>query len=367
MVLLSSVTFRGMLVILAFLMAVYYLAPEFKDRFHDDMVVVFTTAENAATIPPAEEVRRDPYAELEDVQIEVVVFAGRRRHLEILFEYLRRNLRPQSNTTTGEGGHIDRVLIAVLTEVPWDVQYIERYCSENPRFEILVRNTSKVKFARSMAALLERHANVRRRSRRVVYIKLDDDIVFIDRRTLSNMALAKVRDVCLFVSASVVNHPRLSHYHQLQGAIMEFRGDEGPWLLVGNATTRNYTDDPFGECSWKGAECGANVHESFLHRLTKEGDISRFDITFDFHRNGYQRWSINAFAFLADDIAIHNWNGPNTNDEVLISSDIPELAGRHCCVVEGTVLVHYSYFPQRGFLDNRTTILQRYRNLILPP
>ncbi|MCJ1425791.1 hypothetical protein MMC29_003691 [Sticta canariensis] len=55
-----------------------------------------------------------------------------------------------------------------------------------------------------------------------IYVKIDDDVVFIKDGAIEEMLDEHFKRRFLFVSANVVNHPWLSHIHHRMGATLPF-------------------------------------------------------------------------------------------------------------------------------------------------
>merc|ERR1712066_111691 len=65
-----------------------------------------------------------------------------------------------------------------------------------------------------------------------IYVKIDDDIVYISDAAIPSLVREKQRRRCSFVSANVVNHAILSAVHEEIGALRNFlppAGKEPVW------------------------------------------------------------------------------------------------------------------------------------------
>ena len=305
------------------------------------------------------------------ITVIAMLFAGRINHLEILFPYLQSNLNNQD---------LSLVWVCVNTPDPLDRGFLRGWSQAHPlQWELFfITNMTdstmqKQGYKQCFRQFYDKFVNAASEEE-IVFLKLDDDIAYISPGAIQSMARTlmerRPKNKCLYVSAQVVNHPRLSFHAQKNGAILNFQASSNnntnkahPWKLRPNSSrVRIYEDDPFGRCSWSRGDCAANVHESFLYRQ-KQGSLQLFDFPFvDLHANNkYRRWSINMLAFKMNDIAVYDWN--DMDDELQLSSKIPRKLNIHCCVAEHSVVVHFSYFKQRSFLLERTSLLERYKNL----
>jgi len=309
---------------------------------------------------------------LSEVYVVAVVFVGRREYLEILFPYLLSNM-------AFRGGVIQEVWLAHKKTNDFD--FMERTVNRENRIQnrlawiILEKHEAKAKenpekheqlMDDAMSQYYILTQNPIAKNRRILFFKLDDDVVYIDPKTFGAMTYQKAlnpRDMgCLFISASVVNHCRLSHQMQKKGAILDFQELEHKeaWKLRGLDSKFVYEDDPFGDCSWASWQCAANIHESLLFRIANQTS-ERFDVGgLNLHEgNDFMRWSINFFIFDPLDLEEAHFE----NDELLISHSIPKEKNRICCVGENAVVAHFAYFKQRLELEAKTNLTARYRNL----
>ena len=134
-----------------------------------------------------------------DKNITALVFFGRKQSVEILIKYLIVNLRKN-------GGILDRIKFAVKTKNTDDLNYL------NELIKLYPNDFSRAEFNTfaSMYDLIENDE---------YFFKIDDDIVFIKNETFENMFIEYTSKNHMFLSANVVNHPRLSEIHASYGAI----------------------------------------------------------------------------------------------------------------------------------------------------
>ena len=110
-----------------------------------------------------------------------------------------------------------------------------------------------------------------------LFLKLDDDIVFIGDGAIEAMALAKRKHTgqCGTMSANVVNHAELDALHQQMGAYKA--GYIAPhWTRDVSQHGRDhyhYEYDPFGKCSLNSFDCAKNTHLNFLHNVKESPDL----------------------------------------------------------------------------------------------
>jgi hypothetical protein len=280
-----------------------------------------------------------------------LVFFGRRAQTQILMRFLVKNLKIN-------GGVLDKIVFAVKTKNKEDLEYLDSIMRQNKTYfkRVLFPST---KHYREIYLSMEDNDLV---------FKIDDDIVFIHDGTFERMLEEYFNDNLLFLSANVVNHPLLSHVHARMMANMPFdQISEFQWTKSVNKSNLDSTECQNGEYNpfskwWKNPKCTVLVHESFLyHALKNELDVYDFK-KWDFHHMGYERWSINFVLMRGIYANKMKKMFPNMdNDEVAISRDMPKVFGKHCFSLGSAIVVHFSYYPQREFLQ-KTNLLQRYNN-----
>ncbi|KAB5526428.1 hypothetical protein GE09DRAFT_1178171 [Coniochaeta sp. 2T2.1] len=326
-----------------------------------------------------------------------LVFYGRRELVRILDCYLKRNLREN-------GGVLDEVVFAINTDDQDDLAYLEDLLKTSPKYSKHVPQgeyDSHWWFG-NWEAVSERDA---------VYVKIDDDVVFVEDDTISTIVNRLVDNPQYFaVSANVVNNPALSWVHNRLGVYepywpemkkpvaqpprswraSELPAYDGPaagpegfdpagstpapyqghrWLPVRlwlgeayNITTNpasTLTYDPFGPSLHNWA-AGAQTHYSFLHHLEQRDTYKyKFD-TWDYL---YERLSINFLALRGGDI-LDVFPFPQSDDEDYLTRVRSKELGRRV-IVDGTGLaVHFAFGPQRKAHDGHglawTDALDRY-------
>jgi hypothetical protein len=243
-----------------------------------------------------------------------------------------------------------------------------------------------------------------------IYIKIDDDVVFIEDGTIPKIVKRKLENPeYLFVSTNGINQPPLAWTHYHFNAFLPYlpeiedppadapptwRGSELPnwkgpddftvdvkapaketkhqrWLPAPN---RDIDETPVGTINANGYEAygtaytswqvAAQTHYSFLDRL-EHGQLHRFK--FDLYDMHYQRISINFLAILGDDVHADGPNGPVPagDDEEYLTLTLSKRTKRHTVVEGGALTVHYAFFRQTK--DHKfhglqwTDVLERYR------
>lgn len=176
-----------------------------------------------------------------------------------------------------------------------------------------------------------------------IYIRFDDDIVYIHPMAINELCRARVENPLPFlVYANIINNAICTHLHQRLGAFPLEAGQAKYWC----------TDD----VGWKCSEFAIQVHRGFLQSL-QEDDLDKY-LFGRWIMWEADRFSINSFAFFGKDfqgIGKVPWH-----EEHWLSSDYPRSVRRPTMIAGNALVSHYSYFTQKEVLDS-TDILDCYK------
>ncbi|KAF4444799.1 hypothetical protein F53441_11057 [Fusarium austroafricanum] len=325
-----------------------------------------------------------------------LVFYGRRRSVSILDCYLKRNL-------VKNGGLLDGVIFVERTKDPQDLALLKKLLKSEDAYEKWsVEMSGKDNFSSGFGNSYDRVEDS------VMYVKIDDDIVFMEDSVIPSIVKKRVEHPEYYiVSANVINQPLLSWVHWNLGAIRPYlpevdstgkamspkaagqkkhewnpsnlppwNGPEGfslenwepstkhRWLPLENGGKDHILDatpieateyHPMGH-GWTEWKIGAQQHFSFFENLWNK-KLSAYSFnTWDFQ---YERMGIQFIAILGRDI---NRAKPiEADDENYFSCSMPRMLGRHAVADGRGVAAHYSFGSQRAGMD-QTDILDRYRS-----
>jgi hypothetical protein len=170
-----------------------------------------------------------------------------------------------------------------------------------------------------------------------IYIKVDDDIVFIDEACIENLLSCRVRNPEPFVVfANTINNALNSHFLQ-----QNFKLPTN-WEQVAHTCMDFY--------GWKSPEFAKKLHEYFLSKDPSDFYMPDVELR--------ERTSINFLAWFGEDFKKHfdfKWG----DDEDYLSFQRPFELHRPTMICGDAVVSHFAYFTQRDLLDS-TDILQRY-------
>lgn len=178
-----------------------------------------------------------------------------------------------------------------------------------------------------------------------LFLKCDDDIVYLDIDRLSDFIEFRRRNPHYFVvSANVVNNGVCAYLQQQAGHLPE--GDLGEF---------EYPPGGFGGSLWQSGERAIKLHEFFLQSQTKHFPLSASTVEWN------ERQSINFIAWLGRDI-LHMALAQG-DDERVMTVDLPAYLGRPCAIYSDFTVSHLSFGPQeRGF--DFDPLVDRYEDLM---
>jgi hypothetical protein len=264
-------------------------------------------------------------------RIVAITPAGRRQYLEILDHYIR-----------GDDAIVEWRLYDNCRNAE-DRAYLSQLAAANPKarlFEVAGADGTN----RSINSIYTQC-----REPDVFYIKMDDDIVYLDPGFASRMYAAAMRDPDgpVWWSPLVINN-----------AICSF-------LIKHTSGMR--IDAPLSaqaSCSigWRDPRFAEAMHTAFTGALA-QGVEARFHCPDTTISGG--RFSINCIGFFGRTVAeLGNvFCPPGVDDEEWISAVLPAKTQRHGLVIGDLLAAHFAYFTQADHLDSRHT-LGLYSSLI---
>jgi hypothetical protein len=165
-----------------------------------------------------------------------------------------------------------------------------------------------------------------------IYVRLDDDIVWLEKDFFANLVAARVRHPDAFlVSAMVINNALCSYLLQFTGKL----------VLTEYLSAR--CKDPI---SWKSADFARALH------LWAAGSIEAGEIPWRFgdYPVALTRLSINAICYFGKDVApFADRIGPE--EEEFVSCVLPTLLHKSNVITSDAWCAHFAYFPQREQLE----------------
>ncbi|KAJ1323871.1 hypothetical protein MN608_11126 [Microdochium nivale] len=339
---------------------------------------------NNSTIVP---LRRKP----ENVTVSAFVFYGRKSRVSCLWPYLQANL-------VENGGWLDEILWIVNTDDKKDLKYLEEITAHNSTLH------KKVDFSKDKLGVYTYWKAWQHLDPGKYYVKIDDDIVWIDDNAIPELVTAKIENPHAYlVSGNVINNPPLGFLHLHMGAIRPFLPEterpirvprswkpsaHGPWRGDANKDDdykwpldseppydghrwlrvqddRMISQTPIYETSYEvwgtsytNWAITAQQHYSLLDALEHD-DLQRYKFAKPWHMHG-ERIRINFLCIHADDVLSQNMTDAG-GDEDNIAINFPKKLRRPVLVIGGSLAAHFQYQGQDGL--EKTDLLSRYQML----
>ncbi|KAI0406882.1 hypothetical protein F4802DRAFT_80537 [Xylaria palmicola] len=145
------------------------------------------------------------------IAVKALIFYGRKRTVDFLDCYLQQNLAVN-------GGYLDEVWFMVHTDIREDLVYLDKLIEQRPQYKVVRPGECEgFNYACMWNPVVEDNT---------IYVKIDDDIVFIHPDTIPQLVSTRISEPHPFaVSANLVNSPFTGYKHYSVGAIHPFLPD----------------------------------------------------------------------------------------------------------------------------------------------
>lgn len=186
-----------------------------------------------------------------------------------------------------------------------------------------------------------------------VYVRFDDDIVYLHEDALHNLIKAKVGlgDSTLCAFPIIWNNAVCSWHLQQRGSIpLEFGKVESAYCM-----------DPIG---WADPHFAERIHNLLLDKIVAN-DVPSLFMYQDVQLAPRQQFSVSCFATESRDYNLLSPPGyfDDCDDEYWHTVKRPAETGQSNVIVGNSLISHFTFYPQRDHIVNNTNILQRYREL----
>lgn len=269
------------------------------------------------------------------MRVVVVTPAGRKRYLEILFNYIKK-LRPV----------IDEYRLWVNTENAEDIEYMQNFQKENTEFVTLEYLPTGINVNGNLS-IFNFFKNCK--DSNTIYVRFDDDIVLVDnvQQFEKFLKFRKNNPQYFLVYANIINNAICTHIHQRHGNIGVDKGLGGYECM-----------DPIG---WKDGNFTKYIHNTVINNF--KGDISSFRMN-NWILYHFERVSINVISWLGSEF--NKFDGVIGNDEEhFLSCEKPKSINRLNVIFGDFVCTHYAFYTQRPTVDSDISILTGYKTLSL--
>ena len=258
----------------------------------------------------------------------IVTPAGRRVYLEILLNYL--------NCYKNE---FDRWDIWLNTAIKEDIEYINTLEREYDFINVKrIHNASHY----DIRSIFHCFKDCTKDDE--VYLRLDDDIVYIHPGSLTKMFNFRVLNSEPFlIYGNIINNSIITHIHQRIKNIN----------INDKKAGYNCTDGT----GWSDPYFAEQIHNIFLENID---NVEKFFMP-NWELMEFERVSINAISFTGKEFK--NFNGEvDPEEEYWLSSVKPKLINRPNLILGDAIFVHFAFNPQRQYLET-TNLLNRYLTL----
>lgn len=265
---------------------------------------------------------------IEKYRIIVVIPAGRKQHLEILLPYILR-----------EKNIIDEIHLWLNTDFQSNRDYILNFVEQNKFIKIIENKKNEFYIlARKVWDFYEFCTEPD-----AIYIKIDDDICFIEKNTIAELVKFRIENPEPFiVYPNIINNVIMTHLHQRMGVIP---------LDIGICNWDSHCENGLNS-----GTVASKIHEIFIQNYDKL-DNYKFPkwVLWD-----YIRCSINFIVMFGRDI--QKYNGQK-DDESTLSQELPYLLKRPNVIFGEKIVSHFSYNVQRP-IKNEKELLNEYKKIM---
>jgi hypothetical protein len=266
--------------------------------------------------------------------------SGRQRYMDILWKYVEREHAL---------GHVDKWVVFNNTYNESDDQYTRELANRGDWITVLsdsmpIRDRKAPTIHRFYRQLKDTSA---------VYVRLDDDLVFVNHGAIPLLVRHKIAHPELFlVFPTIVNNTRMSYWLQESGVIPREWG--------------NLTDVFLEPTAWRSVQFDAKLQRKALDAIYTTGDLRTAFTMPDRVTTGKSsdgmpnnHISINSFVIDGTDMAACDvpWD-----EEGYLSDKRPAQLGRFNGIKGDAVVVHFAYHPQTAEME-RTGMLEEYRRI----
>ena len=298
------------------------------------------------------------------MRIVAVTFAGRKIFMEVLFPYIKKYSK-----------YLDEYHIYAATNNPEDLDYIDKFASENSFVKVFRAEKGRD------PVYLWNECYKNSQDSDAIYIKIDDDIVFIDESLFTEFVeFRKENPQYPIIYPLIVNNTYISWILQEKMGIsfsetsnFDSRWDSVIGLIREHLKSKGIPDritdiihEEFVLCpvGWGSVEFAKSVHNRFLDLLENnkiDGFKKSKDNSMGMVLDKNQPASINCCSWLGSGMKEYTSKfGDVWQDEIWLSVYLPILNDTPNYVYFNSIVSHYSYYKQMqgGILESN--ILERY-------
>jgi hypothetical protein len=250
--------------------------------------------------------------------------AGRRRYMKILI--------PQVLSSP----KVSRYDIWLNTKDKSDLLFFEFLEKKFNNINLIEQPEGKVDGIKSINSFFKHTINPNE-----IYLRLDDDIVWIEPNFFETMYNKRIEDKNSFlITPLTINNAICTHLLQQYGKY-QYK-DYLPAICM-------------NKTMWNNPDFAKNLHSWFLNHISHN---TYETLKINDNIIALNRFSINSICWYGSDF--DKFNGLILGDEEEYLSVIkPSELSKYNKIIGDTVIAHYSFYPQRNSLD-KTSILNQY-------
>jgi hypothetical protein len=268
----------------------------------------------------------------QNYKVVICIPAGRQRYLEIIKKFLYRKI---------EDGLIDEIQLWQNTVNPTDIAYLESMQAESPKVKIYKLDEAITPTWESYNALQTHKFMKFAQDDDTIYIRLDDDIVWVEEGALEKICQARIDNPDAFIIyPNVINSTMCTSWHQENGALSEEAGivrkesqhpEDKDWAYL---DAFNYTDSGLID----------HIHKTFVKRYN-ENSLSAYYLPSKSFED-YKHFSICSIAWWGKDKI-----DCGSNEEAQMAWELPMKFKRPVFFCGNALMLHSSYHTQRDYLE----------------
>lgn len=273
-----------------------------------------------------------------EYQVVVVTPAGRERYLDIFKKYIYREM---------DNGLVDGWQLWQNTIDPAAIAYLESMVAENPKVKIYKLDEPITPATETIYEDLKKYNALQTHKffkfchdDNTIYIRFDDDIVWIEKGAIDKIVKARIEHPEAFlIYPNIINSTVITNWHQKKGVL----GTE-----AGVLRDPKDSQDPdyiyLEEFNYTNSGLIDLIHETFKKNWN-EDKLSDYYLPSRM-MDDYQRFSICSICWWGKDHIT-----PSELEESQMAWELPKLNNRPSYFLGDALMVHYSYHTQRTYLD----------------
>jgi hypothetical protein len=267
-------------------------------------------------------------------KIKAFVPYGREKTCDLLFKYFIKH-----------SDVIDEVMLLENTKVESDLQFMQRTADSIPKLFKIYKIPSQHRFIESPVQHNTGKFYEYMTDLDTIYIRFDDDIVFIDDNYFKNILDFRIDNLDYFVVfGNIINNAMCGYLQQEADCYPRhlFNIDSGYCM---NMRT-------WGNPSW-----GIFIHKLLLDRI-KDNEVD--SLFFPNKELTSERFSISNFCFFGKDFAKFNGVITNIDEEIFLTEIYPDQTKIKNIICGNALVSHFTFSPYQKAFILQTDILDRY-------